>query len=205
MMLGIDFDNTIVSYDGVFNRVAFEKDLIPENLPSSKNAVRNFLRQQGKEKEWTKLQGLVYGANMEFATPFLGVKKIFTFCKEAGVPIRIISHKTRFPYLGEKYDLHETALKWLKHHGFLGSNTYGISKKSIHFELTIEAKIKRIQSSECTCFIDDLPELLLHPIFPKDINKWLFDPFNSHSDINNLLRFSNWENLLKKVQNSLLE
>ena len=44
MRLGLDFDNTIVCYDGLFHRVAREEGLIPAALPATKSDVRNHLR-----------------------------------------------------------------------------------------------------------------------------------------------------------------
>ena len=36
MVLGLDFDNTIIKYDELFYKIAFEKDLIPADLPKEK-------------------------------------------------------------------------------------------------------------------------------------------------------------------------
>ena len=47
MLVGVDFDNTIVSYDALFWNVALEKKLIPESVPPVKNAVRDHLRAAG--------------------------------------------------------------------------------------------------------------------------------------------------------------
>ena len=70
MVLGIDFDNTIVRYDELFHGVAVERGLIPASLPVRKNDVRDFLRQQDRERDWTELQGYVYGPRMAGARPF---------------------------------------------------------------------------------------------------------------------------------------
>ena len=51
MILGIDFDNTIIKYDELFHKIACEKDLISSELPKQKNAVRDFLRTAGVEDE----------------------------------------------------------------------------------------------------------------------------------------------------------
>ena len=44
MIVGIDFDNTIVCYDSLFYNIALEKGLIPSNISKSKNSVRDYLR-----------------------------------------------------------------------------------------------------------------------------------------------------------------
>ena len=64
MKIGVDFDNTIVSYDKVFHKVALEQSLIKSNLNISKIAVRDYLREQGQNNIWTELQGYVYGERM---------------------------------------------------------------------------------------------------------------------------------------------
>jgi len=51
MVLGVDFDNTIVRYDDLFHRVAVERGLVPATVPARKNDVRDFLRQQGRERD----------------------------------------------------------------------------------------------------------------------------------------------------------
>src|SRR6185437_11131914 len=40
MRIGIDFDNTIACYDGVFHAAALERGLIPKDLARDKNSVR---------------------------------------------------------------------------------------------------------------------------------------------------------------------
>ena len=47
--LGIDFDNTLITYDLLFKKAALEKNLIPINFPESKSLIRNYLREKGQE------------------------------------------------------------------------------------------------------------------------------------------------------------
>ena len=54
MRIGIDFDNTIVSYDALFHKVAREAGLVPESVAATKVAVRDYLREIGREDDWTK-------------------------------------------------------------------------------------------------------------------------------------------------------
>ena len=204
MVLGSDFDNTIVSYDGVFHQIAVEKGLILENIPTTKDAVRDYLRGQGKEDDWTEMQGLVYGAKMDATLPYSGVVSFFSFCREIGVPVRIISHKTRYPIKGERYNLHKSASSWLKRNYFYYPSSIGISEDEVYFETTREDKMLRIHSSGCTHFIDDLPEFLLHPKFPPNVQRWLFDPYEMHVGIDHLKRFSSWKDVQEEVQATVL-
>jgi hypothetical protein len=192
MRIGVDFDNTIVCYDIIFHSIALEKSLIPENLPVSKGSVRDYLRQHDKEDAWTELQGYVYGARMVEADPFPTVYDFFAECKEKGVSVFIISHRTRYPFLGEKYDLHESAHAWLRKYRFLNDSNGLMMPDQVFFELTKSAKLERIDATKCDCFIDDLPEFLNEPEFPKTTKKILFDPNNQHLE-NDLMRISSWQ------------
>ena len=109
MRVGVDFDNTIVCYDDVFHRVAVEWGLIPAEIAASKGAVRDYLRAEGREDTWIEVQGYVYGNRFREAPPFPGVTEFFNRCEEQAVPISIISHRTRYPFAGPRYDLHEAA------------------------------------------------------------------------------------------------
>lgn len=195
MIIGIDFDNTLVSYDTLFHRVAREQGLIPSDLPVNKTAVRDHLRATGREPLWTEMQGTVYGARIAEAEAFPGVLQFLQACRQHGVSVRIISHKTRHPYLGERHDLHAAARAWLHQHGFIDPTNTGISDNDVFFELTKADKLTRIAACGCTQFIDDLPELLTDAAFPGKVTRLLFDPQNSHPTQSNLRVVNNWATL----------
>lgn len=192
MRLGIDFDNTIVCYDQVFHQVALERKIIPPELPMYKNAIRNYLRMLGKEEGWTELQGYVYGERMAAALPFPGVIECFAICLRQGIPLYIISHKTRRPYRGPAYDLHQTARDWLKSQGFFDTDRVGLSPQHVFFEISQEQKLQRIAGVGCTHFLDDLPEFLENPGFPKHVKRLLFDPNESHRTESRFARITSW-------------
>ncbi len=175
--IGVDFDNTIVSYDDVFHTVAVEWELIPESFEASKEAIRDRLRATGREDNWTRLQGHVYGPGMRLAKPFAGVAEFFGRCRADAIEAVIISHRTRRPYLGPPHDLHAFAQTWLGEHGIA---------VDAHFELTKQGKLARIESARCTHFIDDLPEFLTEPAFPDSVERLLFDPAGLSGDPNGL-------------------
>ena len=192
MLIGVDFDNTIVCYDEVFYQAAVKQGLVPKDTPVVKDAVRDYLRHCGKEDLWTELQGYVYGACMADAAPFPGVLDFFARCRQRGVPAYIISHKTRYPFRGRKYDLQQAALEWLKSKGLDGDHVF--------LELTKEAKLKRIAEVGCTHFIDDLPEFLAESAFPSGVDRILFDPNNHHPEARRFHRFTSWQ----EIRDSLL-
>lgn len=184
MLIGVDFDNTIVCYDEVFYQAAVKQGLVPKETPVVKDAVRDYLRRCGQEDLWTELQGHVYGACMADAAPFPGVLDFFARCRERSISAYIISHKTRHPFRGQQYDLHQSARGWLKSKGLDGDHVF--------LELTKEAKLKRIAEVGCTHFIDDLPEFLGEPAFPRDVERILFDPNNHHPEARQFHRFASW-------------
>ncbi|MBT4402033.1 MAG: phosphotransferase [Bacteroidetes bacterium] len=198
MHIGIDFDNTIVCYDKVFYKVAVENCLIPTDTPSYKNSVRDYLRKMGNEDEWTRLQGLVYGTKMDEAEAFEGVFDFLHWCRQNKIDVSIVSHKSRYPYIGPKYDLHLAALQWMEVQGFFELNKLGLSREQIFFELTKADKIKRIADTGCTHFIDDLPELLNEPTFPKNVTRILFDPEHVHISDYACDHVSNWNEVFEK-------
>ena len=42
--------------------------------------------------------------------------------KEEGNILKIVSHKTKYPIKGERYDLHKGALEWLSKNKFFNKN-----------------------------------------------------------------------------------
>src|SRR5260370_7734628 len=106
MRIGIDFDNTIACYDGVFHAAAVERGLIPADLARDKNSVRDHLNGCRRKDDFTELQGYVYGARMDLVSPFPGFAEFVAVAQGAGHDLFIVSHKTRHPILGPWHDMH---------------------------------------------------------------------------------------------------
>ena len=180
MRIGFDFDNTIVSYDALFHKVACEQGVIDVSIPVNKLAVRDYLRAAGKEDIWTEMQGYVYGARMQEAQAFPDVIDVMSRLKANGHTLAIVSHKTRHPYLGKQYDLHAAAREWIECY-LCHDNEPLIPAEQVFFELTKDEKLARIQRFACDVFIDDLPEIILAPNFPHATKPILFDPEKQHA------------------------
>ena len=194
-MIGVDFDNTIVCYDDVFGRVAVEQALVPPEAATSKTAVRDHLRATGREALWTELQGTVYGPRMMDARLFPGVGRFFAACRARGLAVAIVSHRTRFPYLGPRHDLHAAARDFLARHGFHDADGIALPPDRVFLEETKEAKLRRIAQLGCTSFIDDLPEVLDDPLFPPGVRRVLFDPGTLHRPPAGIGAAASWEDL----------
>jgi hypothetical protein len=178
MRIGIDFDNTIACYDGVFHAAALERGLIPPELGCDKNSVRDHLNGAGREDDFTELQGYIYGARMDLVAPYPGFADFIAAARKAGHELFIISHKTRHPILGPKHDMHAAARGFLAARGLVGDAASQIDPSRVFFELTKEAKVTRAADLCCDIFIDDLPEILAMPGFPAGMRRILFDPDN---------------------------
>ncbi|MEI6559663.1 MAG: hypothetical protein WCO00_14770 [Rhodospirillaceae bacterium] len=198
MRIGLDFDNTIVSYDRLFHKVAVEGGHVPVDLPVSKLAVRDYLRGIGREPVWTEMQGYVYGARLLEAEAFEGVAGFLAWARQEGLFVAIVSHKTRHPFIGPPDDLHAMARAWIERHL---ADTAGplITNQRVHFELTKEEKLARIAAGAFDCFVDDLPEILTASAFPENTAPVLFDPDGrGHAGIGACV--TSWANLRALVE-----
>ena len=195
MKIGVDFDNTIARFDPLFRRAALDKHLpvAPEDV--SKSQIRDRLRRLDRENDWTELQGYVYGDLIKEALPFDGVLDFFRTCGERKVPVFIISHKTKTPFLGPAYDLHQAARDWLARRGFF--DAAGLTASQVFLELTKPDKLHRIAAQGCTHFIDDLPEFLGEPAFPSSTQGILFDPQGDHASYPR--RAASWKELSARL------
>ena len=174
MRIGVDFDNTIADYEGVFHAAAIERDLIAADLPKGKNAVRDFLNGSGRKDDFTALQGYVYGSRMDLARPYEGFSEFITMARAAAHDLFIVSHKTRFPMLGPKYDMHDAARGFLRDRKMSGETA--VPQQQIFFEETKEQKVARAAALDVDVFIDDLPEILNMPGLPDRCRRILFAP-----------------------------
>jgi hypothetical protein len=201
MRIGIDFDNTIVSYDELFYQVAKEKNLIPNHLPVNKVAVRNHLRSIDQEDKWTLMQGEVYGPRMIEAKAYPHAANSIAELKRAGHEVFIVSHKTKHPFMGPSYDLHQSARDWVDAHLVLGC-AHLFDSAHIFYELTKEEKIARVHALQCEVFIDDLPEILEMTGFPSHTRKILFDPEQQHPQhASSFERADSWQTVIDLVLN----
>ena len=175
-IIGIDFDNTIISYDELMYKTSLDRKLIPSECAKNKNIIRRMIRTlPDGEISWQKIQAMVYGPEIKQAEMFNGVRSFFKACKSTRTPIFIVSHKTEYAAQNtEGINLREAALDWMEDHHFFIPEGLGITRKQVYFEPTRKQKISRIKKLGCTHFIDDLIETFLDPSFPENIKKILF-------------------------------
>lgn len=199
MHLGIDFDNTIVSYDRLFHRHAVMRGHLPPDAPSmGKREIRDRIRLLPEgETRWIELQGLVYGKHIDEAEPAPGLDRFLTACASQAVRVFIISHKTRYPALGEQYDLRQAAAGWITKQGLAAQ--FGLSPADCFFVDTVEEKLALIGTTGCTLFIDDLAEVLQHPAFPPGVGKILYSAPPMPDLPPDIRQFDTWEEIRTHV------
>jgi len=174
MIIGIDFDNTIIKYDNVFGRVAFATEIISDSTLKSKSEVKNSLISSGRQDEWTKLQGIVYGSHIMTAEPYENFVDVFKSLITAGHELKIISHKTKYPFIGKRINLRSAAMMWLKEKEIVGTGHNKLSEMDVFFCSTITAKVAMQKKQRCDVFIDDLAKVL--KLINPQVNRVLFDP-----------------------------
>lgn len=199
MVIGVDFDNTIVSYDALFHRIAVERGLISSSVPVDKTAVRDHLRLLGGEDQWTELQGVVYGPRIREAVAFPGVREFFAHCRRARLTVHIVSHKTHQPVRGPAHDLHAAALGWLEHAGFFNPSSPALPRDHVHFGITRKEKLAHIRALGCTTFIDDLEEVFQEPEFPMGVEKILFAPHHQAAELPGVNVLTSWAQIQSHV------
>ena len=187
-VVGIDFDNTIVDYSQLISDTAAEMGLSLGTGPKSKDEVRDLVRNlPDGELNWQRLQASIYGPGIRKANPSPGVMTFLTGCKQRGLEVYIVSHKTRFATQDNGgVDLQKAAVRWLEENNFLDERETGISQSRVYFEDTRNEKLQRIRDLGCTHFIDDLVETFLDPSFPTGVTKILYSTNpggQSHPDI----------------------
>jgi hypothetical protein len=178
MRVGIDFDNTIITYDDVFRAIAPSFVKIDSNVIQQKRQIRDYLRTLSDgELTWQRLQGHVYGKGISGAKLYDGVGRFLHRCRSEGCEVLIISHKTQFGHHdSHRVNLRDAALGWMRAQGFFRDDGYAIPMHSVFFESTRAEKIARIGELGCTYFVDDLEEVLDDPQFPTGVEGILFSP-----------------------------
>src|SRR5580692_11461011 len=135
LRIGIDFDNTIITYDDVFCAAAKAEGLIGADFAGSKQAVRDAIRLlPDGELTWQRLQGQVYGKGITGAKMVAGVESFLRRAKAEGCAIVVVSHKTEYGHFDpDRVNLRSAALDWMAGQGLLGGD-HGIALADIHFE-----------------------------------------------------------------------
>ena len=185
LVIGVDFDNTIVSYDDLMSEVSRERGLLPEGSAAGKKEIRQRVRGlPDGELQWRRLQAVVYGSRMREANLADGADTFFRKCLQHGAKLYVVSHKTRYSeHDPSRTDMRAVALQWMTDHRFFEREGLGLSRTDVFFEGTRRGKIERLKALGCPHFIDDLEETLLDTSFPIAVQKILYAPGGIDTEI----------------------
>jgi hypothetical protein len=200
--IGLDLDNTIIDYDEAFIGVGAELGFWPSGIDlRNKENIKAYLRKGTHgDQDWMRLQGQVYGRYIERAQLCSGVLAFLSAVRKRGHRISIISHKTRYGHFDmTRVSLWDAALGWLEKRGFFVEQQFGIHRNDIHFLETREAKIAKIAEIDCDVFIDDLPEVLLHPLFPAQTMRIWFARNEAATQGCGLAPYPNWNSITNAI------
>jgi hypothetical protein len=179
--IGLDLDNTLISYDRLFYEVAVERQFIPVHFAGPKREIRDLVRLLPEgEIEWQRLQAHVYGPAIAGARPAEGALDFIRRARAHGAQLAIVSHKSAFANIGASVNLRDAARTWLRENGMVGADA--IAESDVYFEDTRADKIARIVSLGCTHFVDDLEEVFDDPAFPRGVERMLLAARNGAAD-----------------------
>jgi hypothetical protein len=200
MRVGIDFDNTIVSYDRVFAKVAVAQGLIPAAFLGNKTALRDLIRSGTPDGEarWTALQAVVYGPQIGAAEPFPGFEQFLEAAINRNVELFIVSHKSEYAAAAPGgTNLRDAARAWLGDRRIVGSGA--LSAANVFFESTRAGKLDRIARLRCTHFIDDLREVFDEPAFPVEAKRMLFAAGESPLPAGPFVAYDGWDAITREL------
>lgn len=197
--VGLDFDNTLITYDAVFLAMARERGLTPPHFEGRKQAIRDSIRLLPEgELSWQQLQGQVYGKGVARAAMFDGVGSFLQRCRQNHIPVVIVSHKTQYGHHDpDRVNLRQAALEWMTAQGFF--REYGIPRDNVYFESTRDEKIARIARLKCSHFVDDLEEVLNDPEFPSGIERILFSETAPSEIASDIVVCPTWRDVERQV------
>ena len=200
LRIGIDFDNTIVTYDEVFCAMAKQCGLIDPAFIGGKQTVRDAIRLlPDGELAWQHLQGQVYSKGIVDAKVIDGVEAFLRRCRVEGCAVMIVSHKTEYGhYDPDRIDLRQAARDWMAARRLLDSE-HGVSAASVFFESTRAEKLARIGQLSCTHFVDDLEEVLSDPDFPPGVKRILLSDREKSPADNPFVVCATWSDIEEQV------
>jgi hypothetical protein len=196
-IIGIDLDNTIINFDQLIFSVSRDLGYIDKTIPQNKKYIRDKIRDlDNGDTKWQEVQSIVYGVRIKEAKIFTGVKNFLRFTKSQNIPTYIVSHKKLFTsYSGNRIKLRDAAFEFLNQNSIIYNQIGLVSVDHIYFEDSRENKIKRIIKLKCNYFIDDLSETFYHVMFPKKVNKLLFDPHHSYPMLPGIIICHSWKEI----------
>jgi len=197
---GVDFDNTIVSYDDVLASIARQRGLVDASEAGSKRKIRDRIRQLPEgEIEWQKCQALIYGPCIDQARINDGVPEFFHLCAQRRVKVYIISHKTESSPFDTVTNLRQAAMDWMTGQRFFEASGLDLRQSDVFFADSRREKARTIARLQCTHFIDDLEETFLEETFPQSTARILYDPARQEPAAAGITVMKSWKDICEHL------
>jgi hypothetical protein len=200
-VIGVDFDNTLIIYDDLFEKLAVDRNLLDNRAFKGKSIrgkqqIRDALRAQANgEIEWQKLQADAYGPRIGEARPAPGAGRFLQLARRAGIIVYTVSHKTEWASQDRTgTNLRRAALDWMASNGLFEEGV-GLSPGKVFFGATREEKIAHIRNLGCTHFIDDLEETFAEAGFPADVTRILYTPHSTATAVPGVIVVQSWKQI----------
>src|SRR5512140_1871871 len=88
LVIGIDFDNTVITYDSLIYDTAVERGLVCTGIIKSKREIRDAIRKLPEgEIRWQELQAYIYGLGISKATLVEGIQPFIRLCRQKKIPV----------------------------------------------------------------------------------------------------------------------
>lgn len=199
MVIGVDFDNTLIAYDELFWRLAGERGFIQQTTARTKTAVRDAIhRLPGGEVHWQRLQAAAYGPRIGEATLAEGAREFLERCWRAKTKVYVVSHKTELASYDEtQTNLRQAAMEWMTAAELF--RLPGLTPESVFFGATRQEKIAHIRNLGCTHFIDDLEEVFRENDFPTDVERILYSPRASERTRPDICVATSWKQISERL------
>jgi len=201
--IGLDLDNTIIDFEIAFVEVSRKLGLLQadEGVRSKAEVKSRLLRSSGGQEAWMRLQGQVYGHFIEKGRMQEGLAAFLDAMRRQGARVSIVSHKTPYGHFdAQQISLRDAARAWLDRRGFFAPDRFGLARGDLHFFDTRDEKVAAIGRIGCDAFVDDLPEVLLHPGFPGRTAAFWFAPGGDVEDGGRLTPYRSWDALRTAIE-----
>ena len=171
--------------------------MLDTNFGQSKRKIRDRIRQlPNGEIEWQRCQALLYGPRINEAKLIEGVPRFFELCKQYGLKVYVVSHKTEFSRFDTTgTNLRQAALAWMASNGFFEREGLGLTQAHVFFAESRQEKIDRIVTLRCTDFVDDLEETFLEATFPPSTARILYEPGRDLATPSGVILMQTWQEI----------
>jgi hypothetical protein len=171
--IGLDLDHTLIDYSEAIELLARARGL---NFTSKSRLKSYYQNSENGDVGWQEFQAQLYSEGLQYATLMPGVKSFLKRASASNTDVFIISHKTEYaPRGNQQISLREASTAFLKHHNLI---PHLVPPERVFYAATREEKVQRVSGLDL--FVDDLPEVLAHPLMPKQTLKVLIDPEGLH-------------------------